>query len=535
MINDHEAISYRTAASICKPIFVSIGRPFSLYDFAERYGFTEDSVRRCCSLARAKGCKTLVMEKIPICGLLKDENDELSRMGYWSDSCVYRLSFFSCRVWHRLWLDCCADSRLEGYVILKHDGKSSSKARWYVFESVFRKYQHNHNCIAAQRNYVVRCGSRHFNIAGVLYCQQNGLNKSCAHVALQSVLSKAGHDDVRYSEMNRIAAGSVAKGAYIPSDGLLSNQVADILKAYDVPFKALDYDAEREKRGSDMMREIAPYQKIVYDGVESGGSALIGFQTSNPILKNGSHMIPFFGHTFNKDTWVTDAENSYFDISKGCGYIPSDNWTSSFIGHDDNFGQNFCVPRLYLKPEQVQFAVEILPAGASYTGLEAEYASYPLLQQFVPYLGSENHWLKRLEKEFSSARPNVVLRAVSVLPKDYFTALRQIRDWNDWREREEYLLRFEKIKWPQRFWVVELSLPQLYSANERKLGELVFDATVSPDITLQIAAAPSFMFARFPERYIVSDQTNGNGANLTFKIYPSQLGSHVPVFRLGEG
>ena len=52
------------------------------------------------------------------------------------------------------------------------------------------------------------------------------------------------------------------------------------------------------------------------------------------------HAIPIFGHTFNNDTWVADADATYFELSKDVGYMRSDSWLGNFIVHDDNHGPN---------------------------------------------------------------------------------------------------------------------------------------------------------------------------------------------------
>lgn len=78
--------------------FFSFDQPFSAFKFVEERFGDRISIHRCLSLARAKGCRTVVIEKIQPIGLLKEENEELHTMGCWSSSDIYRLSFFSRKI-----------------------------------------------------------------------------------------------------------------------------------------------------------------------------------------------------------------------------------------------------------------------------------------------------------------------------------------------------------------------------------------------------------------------------------------------------
>jgi len=63
----------------------------------------------------------------------------------------------------------------------------------------------------------------------------------------------------------------------------------------------------------------------------------MGFEMSG--ASSARHIIPVIGHTFNEDTWVAPATRDYFD--GGLSYYPSENWLSTYVVHDDNFGPYF--------------------------------------------------------------------------------------------------------------------------------------------------------------------------------------------------
>ena len=512
--------------------FISFDRPFSTYHFVEKKFDDARTILRCLSLARSKGCRTMVMEKIKPVGFLKDENEELKSMGYWTSRDIYRLSFFSKKFETPLGLARCPNDAFLGYAILKRDGESKSAAKWYVYEAVFGKYNHKHNCVSLPATYEVRVDSKIFRVKGILYCQQNGLNKSCAHVAIRSVLSRFGKD-IPYREMNKTASADVASGDYRPSEGLAPSQITAILKSCDLNVWFIDYDQlEQNSAGDEDFRKILPYQTVLYRGVESGMGVLVGFELDNG---GGKHRVPFYGHTFNKDTWVTNAEGAYFKIDTNeTGYIPSYKWTSSFIGHDDNFGPCFCVPRLYLPGGKVDFVAEVLPLDVQYSGMVAEATAFPLLARFVKMLDEKTVWQKRLKKAFGQPFPNIVLRALCVEAKQYLAHLQSVSDWSGKKCTRNLIRVISRFQDVSRFWVVEFSLPQLFSASERKLGEIVFDATKPIDTQGFSPESSPFLFARLPSTCFISSGNREDNNPLIVLSCQSSIESHVPVLSLSD-
>jgi hypothetical protein len=359
----------------------------------------------------------------------------------------------------------------------------------------------------------------------VLYCQQNTLNKVCAHVALRSLLAgrlKAG--DISYSKLNEIAR-SVSGANYDPANGLGPVQIRAILNHLDVPFRDIDY-VESEKSNPNIREEL-PFQKYLYAGVESGAGALLGFKLSGPKAGDDKHIIPFYGHTFNKDTWAPDADASYFQIGLSVGYIPSESWVSSFIGHDDNFGPNFCVPRNYVKPEQAEYVVELIDEGLRFGGVQAEALSLTFLYSLYPYLSSYNNnsWITRLARDSSPAIQRVVLRALAVRRDEYVNHLSSIQDW-DGNSENPAITALLTRQLPEKVWIVEISLPQLFPANERKLGEVVLNPFVPFDPKQPINYS-HFLFARVPELYFfVKEVVSGKPKFMTI---PSQIASHTKL------
>lgn len=499
----------------------SFGAPFSCFEYVEREFGGEPSIHRCFSLARSSKAKRLLVEDIPAGGIIAEENEDLAGLGLDNSQCrVRRVSFWrSSSVWTASLLGKSKD--LIGYAILKRDKNREGILRWHVFESVFEKYAHHHNCVLLPAEYDVALNGKCYKIKGVLYCQQNGLNKACAQVALRSLLSRLlPGKDVSYRQINRIAAEVIEK-EFDPASGLFPSQIRGVLRAYKINFRDVDY--EQADQDKEPLRKKFPYQTQLYSGVEAGVGALLGFSMDGPKKDPSKHIIPFYGHTFNKDTWVPDAQDAYLNIGGSLGYISSGDWTSSFIGHDDNFGPNFCVPRYYMNPEQVQYVLQILHPQVAYDPIKVELFAQQFFSSLHPYLDDGKCWQGRL-KNAVLIQQKVVLRTLCVSAEEYKSHLRGLADWNGNREDSDLLdSLFEAL--PARMWMVEISLPHLFPANERKLGEILFDGTIREGV--EEVDFRALVFVRLPCRYfLLSQQTE----NLDFSTIPSKIDSHTALF-----
>ena len=76
-------------------------------------------------------------------------------------------------------------------------------------------------------------------------------------------------------------------------------------------------------------------------------------------------------------------------------------------------------------------------------------------------------------------------------------------------------------------WMVEVSIPDLFSTNLRKLGELLLAADATIDRT---RLDRTFIFARLPRAYLlpVAAETPGR---FKFSAVASAIDSHTPLFR----
>ncbi len=505
--------------------------PFSSFDRVESSFGSNPAVHRCFSLARSFLARTLVNEDISPVGLLADENKEIAGLfPAFQPGTIKRLSF-----WRRPFrrgrdLQRMRAADLIGYAILKYDAVPGLCEGWHVFEAVFPKYESRHNCVPQEHDYRLCVGETRLHLTGVLYAQQNSLNKACAQVALRSLLSRhAASGDVSNAEINKAARGVGGTG-FRPQNGLSVQQIRAVLKRFGANYRDVDYEEAEIK--DPKVRTSQPYQKYLYSGIESGYGSLLGFSMSGPQAAASNHIIPFYGHTFNKDTWAPEADIAYFNIGGGVGYIPSENWTSSFIGHDDNFGPNFCIPRLYVRPQQVSYVVELLPTGAAYNGMIAEARALQFIYSLYPYLDKQNPWSRRLAEVADPDVQRVILRAICVGKDVYIKHLLGTRDWSG-QEENPALVKALPALLPKLLWVVEVSVPHLFAANERKLGEIVLNAShVSVGKTKAGTGVDFslFLLARLPSQFFFLKSHSSAGPD--FSTIPSALVSHVPVLVL---
>lgn len=501
-----------------------INRPFSLFGFAEDILGPTAPIRRFFTLGRQRNSETIIVESLPAVGSLQTENDAiLKHFPDYQNPELKRISFWKKPISNQDDLAHCSDEDCVGYALIKRDFiPSAGIDDWHIFEAVVRKYPHPHNYARIMRPFYFRVGSHTFSIPGCLYAQQNGLNKACAQVALRSLIAtRNGDPEISCEQINHYAT---EVGEVRPAEGLLTDQIKHVLERYGIPNMAIDYNASPD------LRSDFPYEKLIYSGIESGAGALLAFRLEGPKAPNCGHIIPCFGHTFNEDAWGPQAESAYFKIGESIQYIPSRAWCSSFIVHDDNFGANLCIPASMLRPEQVQYAVELLPDKFAFSGAEAEVASadyfYSLLPGLPENLTRSNVWVNRLVQYVVNQK--LILRTVAVSRDDYIGSLANAKDWENGREKENIVEALSKFL-PDYIWMVEVTIPEIFSTNKRKLGEILLNAELplNPEID-----GESFLLARFPECFVFLDSIDDSGEP-KFLTAQSGLKSHTCLY--GDG
>jgi hypothetical protein len=167
--------------------------------------------------------------------------------------------------------------------------------------------------------------------------------------------------------------------------------------------------------------------------------------------------------------------------------------------------------------------VALRPRGFEYPGFVAEIVASDYFYSMLPQLdGLPNRWMKRLRDYVSDRK--LILRTVPNSRADYLTHLSAMEDWQEKRESPQTVKDIGSML-PERLWIVEVSIPDLFSTNKRKLGELLLDATRpytgKGDYSF-------FVLARLPGVYAFFDRLDGR-RHTRFLAVRSEIQTHTPV------
>ena len=540
---------------------VSSKRRFSNFDFIdERFPRAKRSLRRILSQARQADGKTIVIETLGSCADIVEENEDIARVcaGFRvEDSYCIRLSFFREEIGDPAELADVPNEAFLGYAVLKDDHVPTTPLycpEGYhftrVYESVLVGSRHPNNFVHNAPIWDCRIARHDFQITGYLYAQQNAITNSCAHVALRTACASFLKSDLYYRQINEWVAefqASLGQPQRPPGQGLLSEEICYVLEQAGARTFVGAYGG--------IIHQPAPYQKHLYGSVESGYPAILFFQTELRDVggEPAHHAIPVFGHTFNEDTWVPRANIMYFPFRKATGALSSGNWVSMFVGHDDNAGSNYCIPHSYLETLRtcqndkgepmrcrqqtsgVAFAIGTIPQDIKVDPVEAEAIGSDSLKELFKWAptdlpGRLHTWQARLKDYYDDEL--LVLRPLLIHGSQYIEHLKKIRGWAGSTIPEWLSDTIAKLSGKDRLWMVELSVPELFAANRRKIGEILIrsDKTTSED-----SVFTHFYFARLPGCFVFlvdpdSPIPTDRQVKPTFLYVPSEIDDHVELF-----
>lgn len=152
---------------------------------------------------------------------------------------------------------------------------------------------------------------------------------------------------------------------------------------------------------------------------------------------------------------------------------------------------------------------------------EAIGADY-LLRMLEQTSGISTPWTERLDQY--ARQKEVVLRPILISGTQYVSHLRMLTDWEGMRMLSYFGELLERDI-PDRIWMVELSIPELFSANRRKLGEVILLAGKPTGPSRDFS---NFLLARLPGAFVFC--TGGDIANPEFSLVPSGVNGHVSLF-----
>jgi hypothetical protein len=310
---------------------------------------------------------------------------------------------------------------------------------------------------------------RDFSLRGIYYAQQNRTTHVCAHACLRMALNSVVESTnlVTNAEINRTL------GIQPPFRGLSLGQMKAVIDGTGrVTASIVDCNGLAHSNFMTILAAI----------VESGHVALLVFKTGNSEEteeENIDHVVTIFGHTLNSDEWHPEAIPAYSG-PPSTPYYPSSFWIDHLLIHDDNLGPYFAFSSRALELDErvtATWIVALHPIWPATRPDYAEAAAATLLANLLPSLAplGQGRWFELMTRK----QLCYVLRTVLIERERYAEHLGTSSSHDNTRlTSEEISLLCNDL--PDWFWMVEVSLPQLYSGNRSKLGDVLIDVLNVP-------------------------------------------------------
>jgi len=237
-----------------------------------------------------------------------------------------------------------------------------------------------------------------------------------------------------------------------------------------------------------------------------------------------------------------------------------------FVGHDDNAGSNYCIPQHYLEAHRicrneagdavlddngepltcrqqggsVSYVIATVPRDIKADPIEAEAiaADYLLaILSEVPetFPGWQERWQNRLAFRDKGTllvrRPEgMILRTSLVTGSEYCRHMAAVRGWDASKRIPGWVGKALRSVANDPFWIVEVSIPELFSANRRKVGEILIRADIEPSPRRD---AGSFLLARLPGCFALLASSDSaakpTAGSHAFSYYPVATDDHVEL------
>lgn len=497
-------------------------QPFSFFfDVVETYWKASSSNRltlhRICTLARKQGASFLLVETaLGRTDVLEEIDDLDASYGDGGAAEAISISFFTSEEENE---KLCSrpiasvnESDFLGQVTLinyRPPGSTEFKHS-YVFEAVLSPPAHRassgvttpllNNFVGTDGEFKRPVRGREFSLRGIFYCQQNGRTNVCAHASLRMALNSIlGKPIISSRSINtRFALAT-------PVPGLSLGQIKDVIDSVDgvsasvVPCEGMS---------------ATKYLTILSSVVESGHAALLVFTTSQD---NIEHVVTVFGHTRNSDEWHPEAIPAYAGPASARFYSSSA-WIDHFLIHDDNFGPYYALSSRALEVDakvRAQWIIALHPVDPTTRPEFAEGAAAAILANWLPTLAplGEGKWFELITQESHK----YVLRTILIEKTRYLAHLTESVAHDGTKLSAESVAELDFL--PEWFWMVEFSLPALYTGNRSKLGEVIIDAFASPNSLF----GDTLLALRMPSLLAIRDEKG-------FVAAHTELLAHSPIY-----
>lgn len=355
-----------------------------------------------------------------------------------------------------------------------------------------------------------------FTIRGAPFFQRNDKTSFCMQAALATMLNNISTEKSLLLPNKINEKYGVDFGEELSLD---KKNVVELIKKIGLQAKRFVFNQQATKKVFKKLLEQYdwPPSSLLYPWMESGFPGFIIFY---PPLTKGTdkeafHVVPIIGHTLNTDSWQPEADILYKKKIE-LHFRSVSAWVDNFIIHDDNFGMYLCYPTSKLADKEkglgylVDFVLFITEdeIKCSPDVLEIDLISLIRnLREFRSVSSTDNIWLYRLVNENTP----LVSRTVVAKKEDYMESLKELD--SEKNLIPEDIRRTITQQLPDRFWLTEITLPDLYIANKTALISIASDLSTG-----------ELCFMRIPKLCIyINDNGRVDGV-----ISPSK--SHYKIF-----
>ncbi|QAU42200.1 hypothetical protein [Bradyrhizobium guangdongense] len=458
--------------------------PFSFYfDLIEgawkspRSGTSNNlSLHRICTLARKQGASFVVRE----CALgqapIAQEIDNLDRhYGGGGRASAIQLSFFRGEKSAENIDDVDADALIAAATIINYAPPNADFLHSYIYEAIVaaphqrsedgttKRLLNNYICRDTTFTRAVR--GRDFSVSGFYYCQQNNVIHVCAHACLRMALNSIDGSQALLSSADINSQLGLAP----PISGLSVGNVEDVI-AMRTGTKPVVVNCAT--------LSAPEYLSLLTAYVESGFIVLFVFTTGQT---NIEHVVTAFGYTRNSDEWHPQAIPGYSGPSTAPFYRSSA-WVDHFVIHDDNLGTYYTLSSRAFEVDpliKASFIIGVHPHQPDILPHWAEGLASVVIKRFLYGNPSfdNGRWYQYLVQQTNP----FVMRPILMDKKGYQEHLRSSEGHDRSRLSDAEVKLTDAL--PDWFWMVEFSLPALFTGNRSKLGEVLIITQVGSATT----------------------------------------------------
>ncbi|NQT84329.1 hypothetical protein HQ563_14990 [bacterium] len=135
-------------------------------------------------------------------------------------------------------------------------------------------------------------------------------------------------------------------------------------------------------------------------------------------------------------------------------------------------------------------------------------------------------WLQEVRDTVLNQQRSPVFRTMLISKREYIDHILESEDWDGNSLSEDYVRPLEE-RLPDHAWMVEVSIPNLYTANRSKLGEILVDVD-APDPNLKKDLSRCWVGGRLPGVLFLPPEAVGAPP----EPVSTPVVAHVPIYRL---